>query len=113
LCWYRKELHLENLGDPNPFMTPLQRADDRQRATQAWVKICSAMNVLQITGEESRAICSVLAAIYHIGLAGAAKGTAAVSRSNVLFCSLAVLDPRVGHTMDVLSPSIPVLCHSD
>ena len=25
------------------------------------------------------------------------------------FCSLAVLDPRVGHTMDVLSPFIPVL----
>ena len=31
----------------------------------------------------------------------------------VLFCSLAVLDPRLGHTMDVLSPFIPVLCHSD
>ena len=30
-----------------------------------------------------------------------------------LFCSLAVLNPRVGHTMDVLSPFIPVLCHSD
>ena len=30
-----------------------------------------------------------------------------------LFCSLAVLDPRVGHTMDILSPFIPVLCHSD
>ena len=28
-------------------------------------------------------------------------------------CSLAVLDPRVGHTMDVLSPFIPVLCRSD
>jgi len=30
----------------------------------------------------------------------------------VLFCSvlLAVLDPRVGHTMDVLSPFVPVLC---
>ena len=28
-------------------------------------------------------------------------------------CSLAVLDPRVGHTMDVLSPFIPVLCQSD
>jgi len=26
------------------------------------------------------------------------------TRSLVLFCSLAVLDPRVGHTMDVLSP---------
>jgi len=33
----------------------------------------------------------------------------------VLLCSLAVLDPRVGHTMDVLSPFRPisVLCHSD
>jgi len=33
--------------------------------------------------------------------------------SLVLFCSLAVLDPRVGHTMDVLSPFISGLCHSD
>ena len=33
--------------------------------------------------------------------------------SSALFCSLAVLDPRVGHTMDVLYPFIPVLCHSD
>ena len=30
----------------------------------------------------------------------------------VLFCSLAVLDPRVGHSMDILSPFISVLCHS-
>ena len=30
-----------------------------------------------------------------------------------LFCSLAVLDLRVGHTMDVLSPFICVFCHSD
>ena len=28
----------------------------------------------------------------------------------VLLCSSAVLDPRVGHTMDLLSPFIPVLC---
>jgi len=33
--------------------------------------------------------------------------------NSVLFCSLAVLDPRVGHTMDVLSPFISILCHSD
>jgi len=32
---------------------------------------------------------------------------------SVLFCSLAFLDPRVGHTMDVLSPFISMLCHSD
>ena len=36
-----------------------------------------------------------------------------LTTSSVLFCSLAVLDLRVGHTMDVLSPFIPVLCHSD
>jgi len=28
-------------------------------------------------------------------------------------CCLAVLDPRVGHTMDVLYPFISILCHSD
>jgi len=28
---------------------------------------------------------------------------------SVLFCSLAVLDPRVGHTVDVLSPFISVI----
>ena len=32
---------------------------------------------------------------------------------SVLFCSLAILDPRVGHTMELLSPFIPVLCHAD
>jgi len=30
-----------------------------------------------------------------------------------LFCSLVILDPPVGHTMDILSPFISVLCHSD
>ena len=35
------------------------------------------------------------------------------SRPGVLFYSLAVLDPSVGHTMDVLSPFMSVLCHSD
>ena len=32
-----------------------------------------------------------------------------IIEGSVLFCSLAVLDPRVGHTMDVLSPFISVL----
>jgi len=31
----------------------------------------------------------------------------------VPFCSLTILDPRVGHTLDVLSRFISVLCHSD
>jgi len=40
-------------------------------------------------------------------------GTSEGPRVDVLFCSLTILNPRVGHTMDVLSPFIPVLCHSD
>ena len=39
--------------------------------------------------------------------------SSAVNLVHVLFCSSAVLDPRGGHTMDVLSPFISVLCHSD
>ena len=34
-------------------------------------------------------------------------------RCHELFCSLAVLGPKVGHTVDVLSPVISVLCDSD
>ena len=33
--------------------------------------------------------------------------------ASVPFCSLAILVPRVGHTMDVLSPFVSILCHSD
>jgi len=32
---------------------------------------------------------------------------------SILFCSSVVLNPRVGHTMNVLSPFISVLCHSN
>jgi len=41
--------------------------------------------------------------VYHTSTHGVA----------LVFCSLAVLNPRVGHTMDVLSPFISILCHSD
>ena len=38
---------------------------------------------------------------------------AKANTSHDLFCSIAVLDPKVGHTMDALSPFMHVLCHSD
>jgi len=41
------------------------------------------------------------------------QSTDGVGTNSVLFCSLAVLDPRAGHTTDVLSPFISVLSHSD
>ena len=38
-----------------------------------------------------------------------------IHQSKEMYCTvlLAFLDPRVGHTIDVLSPFISVLCHSD
>ena len=41
------------------------------------------------------------------------KEDRAMAIGNVLFCSLAILDPMVGHTMDVLSLFISILRHSD
>jgi len=36
-----------------------------------------------------------------------------MNEPKVLFYSIAVLDPTVGHAMDVLSPFVSVLSHSD
>jgi len=33
--------------------------------------------------------------------------------TELFFCSLAFIDPRVGRTMDVLAPFVLILCHSD
>ncbi|KAL4224255.1 TRAFAC class myosin-kinesin ATPase superfamily [Mactra antiquata] len=70
----RSELQLNNLNDPNLFMTPLQKAEDKQRAIQYWGKIQHAMSCIDMTEDEVKSICCVLAAIYHLGVAGAVKG---------------------------------------
>ncbi|XP_048747756.2 unconventional myosin-XVIIIa-like isoform X4 [Ostrea edulis] len=70
----RNELQLNALGDPNLFMTPLQRNEDRQRAAASWGKIFHAMDIIGMSEEEKRSICYILAAIYHLGVAGAVKG---------------------------------------
>ena len=41
---------------------------------QYWAKIYNAMELVQMSEEEIKSICSVLAAIYHLGVAGAVKG---------------------------------------
>ncbi|XP_064613479.1 LOW QUALITY PROTEIN: unconventional myosin-XVIIIa-like [Liolophura sinensis] len=70
----RKELQLTVLNEPNIFMTPLQRNEDRQKAAAQWAKIQNAFDTLNFTDMESKAIFSVLAAIYHLGVASAVKG---------------------------------------
>ncbi|XP_050714034.1 unconventional myosin-XVIIIa-like isoform X11 [Eriocheir sinensis] len=72
----RRSLGLENLSEPNLFMTPLQRSEDRQKAGIAWARIRAALDVLSVSPEEQSAIWSVLAAIYHLGTAGATRAAA-------------------------------------
>lgn len=72
----RKELFLDNLtgNETNPFINLLQKHEDKQRAQMEFVKVCSALNVLGISENEQKLVFSVLAAIFHLGCAGAVKG---------------------------------------
>ncbi|XP_049839804.1 unconventional myosin-XVIIIa isoform X2 [Schistocerca gregaria] len=71
----RKELYLDSsLSEHNLFMTPLHKHEDKQRAMQEFIRVCTAMKTLGITDAEAKIIWSVLAAIYHLGVAGAVKG---------------------------------------
>ena len=74
LC--RKELHLDDLSERNPYLTPPAQSggDDWREAAAQWVQVQRAWAQLRVSTEEARAICAVLAAIYHLGVAGTAKG---------------------------------------
>ena len=72
----RRELQLDAVygGDSNMFVTPLQKLEEKQKAELEFSRVSSAMSVLGIGDAEQRAIWTVLAAIYHLGFAGAVKG---------------------------------------
>ena len=69
------------------------------------------MNVLSISSDELRAMCSVLAAIYHIGLAGAAKGTSTLVPSTQGQCTLPMFIGR-GHGLSTLLSNTAVIMAS-
>ncbi|GFS22570.1 myosin-XVIIIa [Elysia marginata] len=70
----RNELQLQTLGDSILFMVPLQKPDDKQRASEAWTLVLQSFDLLGFSSEEVKSILSVLAAIFHLGNAGAGKG---------------------------------------
>ncbi|XP_008210437.1 unconventional myosin-XVIIIa isoform X1 [Nasonia vitripennis] len=78
----RKELHLTNLvAENNPFITPLQKHEDKQRAQVEFNRIVAAFRALGVTEAEERAIWFVVAGIYHLSCAGAVKaGTSSQGR---------------------------------
>ncbi|KAM5237670.1 unconventional myosin-XVIIIb [Ctenodactylus gundi] len=70
----RTELHLHQMADSNAFgLGVWAKPEDKQKASAAFAKLQGAMEMLGIAESEQRAIWRVLAAIYHLGAAGACK----------------------------------------
>ncbi|KAM5200094.1 unconventional myosin-XVIIIb isoform 3-T3 [Hipposideros larvatus] len=70
----RTELYLHQMADSSSFgMGIWPKPEDKQRAAAAFAQLQAAMETLGISEGERRAIWRVLAAIYHLGAAGACK----------------------------------------
>ncbi|XP_008564570.1 PREDICTED: unconventional myosin-XVIIIa isoform X3 [Galeopterus variegatus] len=70
----RTELHLNHMADSNVFgIVPLAKPEEKQKAAQQFSKLQTAMKVLGISPDEQKACWLILAAIYHLGAAGATK----------------------------------------
>uniref|UniRef100_A0A8C4X0B1 Uncharacterized protein n=1 Tax=Eptatretus burgeri TaxID=7764 RepID=A0A8C4X0B1_EPTBU len=68
----RNELHLNNLAKINAFGLHLpSKPDDCQRLTLQFARLVAAMCFLGISTEEQHVVWQVLAALYHLGAAGA------------------------------------------
>ncbi|XP_045840485.1 unconventional myosin-XVIIIa isoform X14 [Meles meles] len=77
----RTELHLNHLAENNVFgIVPLAKPEEKQKAAQQFSKLQTAMKVLGISPEEQKACWLILAAIYHLGAAGATKEAAEAGR---------------------------------
>ncbi|XP_063574132.1 unconventional myosin-XVIIIa isoform X1 [Pongo abelii] len=70
----RTELHLNHLAENSVFgIVPLAKPEEKQKAAQQFSKLQAAMKVLGISPDEQKACWLILAAIYHLGAAGATK----------------------------------------
>ncbi|XP_065753733.1 unconventional myosin-XVIIIa isoform X1 [Phocoena phocoena] len=70
----RTELHLNHLAENNVFgIVPLAKPEEKQKAAQQFTKLQTAMKVLGISPDEQKACWLILAAIYHLGAAGATR----------------------------------------
>ncbi|XP_028904971.1 unconventional myosin-XVIIIb [Ornithorhynchus anatinus] len=70
----RTELFLHQMAESNAFgMGFWTKAEEKQKAAAAFTQLQAAMATLGILASEQKAIWRVLAAIYHLGAAGACK----------------------------------------
>ena len=71
----QKDLHLDNISseDNHPFVSLSQKLEDRHRAAAEFTRTAMAFEMLNIDSKAVRGVWSILAAIYHLGLAGITK----------------------------------------
>lgn len=85
------------------------QVEEKQRASVAFTKLLAAMETLGFSAGEQKAIWHVLAGIYHLGAAGACKGSADSSASSSASSSLTQLEKlstlRLSSCGNVLSVS--------
>ncbi|MED6247761.1 hypothetical protein ATANTOWER_016067 [Ataeniobius toweri] len=100
----RTELQLHQLPESNSFgILQPTKVEEKQRASVAFTKLLSAMETLSFSSREQKAIWHVLAAIYHLGAAGACKVgrrqfvnfDSAQAASSILGCEAEELDTAV------------------
>ncbi|KAM7364507.1 myosin heavy chain-like isoform 3-T7 [Cochliomyia hominivorax] len=68
----QKELHIDSLPaeDNHPFVSLSQKLEDKQRASAEFMRVVQAFETLHIDPKAVKGIWSILASIYHLGLAG-------------------------------------------
>uniref|UniRef100_A0A8C4R0L6 Myosin XVIIIB n=1 Tax=Eptatretus burgeri TaxID=7764 RepID=A0A8C4R0L6_EPTBU len=70
----RTELYMNTVSDSNSFgIGVFKKPEEKQQAAVRFSQLQSAMLMLGISADEQRAIWFVLAAIFHLGAAGATK----------------------------------------
>lgn len=71
----QKELHLETISseDNHPFVSLSQKLDERHRFAAEFTRTAQAFDTLNIDPTAVRGIWHILAAIYHLGVAGVTK----------------------------------------
>ncbi|KAF2362555.1 Myosin head motor domain [Trinorchestia longiramus] len=107
----RSLLSLDNLSEPNLFMTPLQRTEDKQKAGIAWARIRAALDVLGVKEGEQRALWRVLAAIYHLGVAAVTTSGPAHKAQFAGPASADVAAALLGTTIEELTRAIFLPAH--
>ena len=83
----QKELHIDTLPAENnhPFVFLSQKLEDRQRAAAEFMRVVQSFETLNIDPKAVKGIWSILASIYHLGLAGVTTvGTGQTLRTQFL-----------------------------